>query len=165
MTNLLSPVDLGFVDKRRNSIGGDNDSGISGPVMFTANAAGTTTTVVGANATLSTGVNAVRVGDKFRLVSASNVAKENTMFLVTNVQLDTPGAGSTTVTFSPAAAAATANGDRIRLLTQDNYKDEDSLDARLKALDGTTYSVANLALMTTNDKVYALRLLQEPGGI
>lgn len=165
MTNLISPVDLGFVDKRRNAVGGDNDSNLSGAVIFTANAAGTTGSMVGTNATLSNGSNVVRVGEKFKIVNASNVAKEETVFQVTNVQIDTPGAGSTTVNFFPAAAAATTGADRMRILSHNNYKDEDSLDGRLSSLDSGAYSTARLASMTTNDKVFALRQLHEPGGL
>ena len=40
----------------------------------------------------------------------------------------------------------------------DDYKDHESLDERLNALDGTLYSQANLDKMTVNDKIYAIRL-------
>lgn len=165
MTNLTSAnVDLGYVDKRKAlSAGGENQTYTHGAVIFTGNAAGSTTTMVGANATLTAGSNVVRVGDKFRLVDNNNNAKENTIFKVTNVQADTPGAGSTTVTFAPPAKAATANTDRIRMLSTVNFMDEESLDTRIKSLDNSYTD--DLPLMTQNDKVYALRLLQDPGGI
>lgn len=51
------------------------------------------------------------------------------------------------------------------ITTPANYKDEASLDARLAAISATAYSAANLRSMTTNDKVYALRLNDDPTGI
>jgi hypothetical protein len=49
--------------------------------------------------------------------------------------------------------------------TPGNYKDEASLDTRLAAISATAYSAANLRVMTTNDKVYALRLNDDAAGI
>ena len=46
-----------------------------------------------------------------------------------------------------------------------NYKDESSLDTRLTAISSTAYSAANLKIMNTNDKVYALRLNDDSAGL
>lgn len=54
--------------------------------------------------------------------------------------------------------------------TQGAFNDSDMLteaaiDARLTAIDGTTFSAANLLKLTHNDKVYALRVLDNPNTI
>ena len=102
-------LDFAYVDKRKVAnpgSPGDSFTHESGPTIFTANAGGTTTTLVGANATPgAANTNVIRVGEKFRLVNAAGVAKVETVFTVTNVVV----AGSTTVTFTPAAKVATVS--------------------------------------------------------
>lgn len=74
----------------------------------TANAAGTATTFVCSNAEaiyFEIGM-ILDLYDNADALKASGTGK-----VVTNVQPDTPGAGSTTVTFTAAAGAATASGD------------------------------------------------------
>lgn len=158
--HMLTPPDVSFTDKRRSpgSVADENVRHV-GPVIATANAAGTTTTFV----CLSTddGTNAVRVGDKFKLFTSAGVLEEETVFTVTAVAT----AANDTITFTPAAAAATASGDTMRQVGPSNFVDNDSLDARLNAIDSTTYSQANLDKMTQNDKVYALRVNDDPGSL
>lgn len=74
-----------------------------GTLKATSNAGGTTTTLVCANASTS-----LAIGDKFHLYTTADAPKEYTVFTVTNVVV----AGSTTVTFTPAAAVATASTNR-----------------------------------------------------
>ncbi len=71
-----------------------------GTLKATANAAGTTTTLVGAAASVT-----LQIGEKFRLFTSADVPKENTTFTVTN----RTGAGTITITFTPAASVATAS--------------------------------------------------------
>lgn len=49
--------------------------------------------------------------------------------------------------------------------TPANYATESALDTRLAAADGTSYTAARLRQMTTNDKIYALRLIDDAAGI
>jgi hypothetical protein len=49
--------------------------------------------------------------------------------------------------------------------TPANYASISAIDARLNAISATSYSAARLASMTLNDKVYALRLNDDPGTI
>lgn len=74
-----------------------------GTLRATANAGGTTTTLICANAATN-----LAIGDRFRLFTSDDVDKEDTIFTVTNVVV----AGSTTVTFTPAASASTASTNR-----------------------------------------------------
>lgn len=60
-----------------------------------------------------------------------------------------------------AKQAAPSNADNIT--TPANFADDASLDARLTAISGTTYSAAQLAKMTRNDKVFAVRKNDEAG--
>lgn len=155
--HMIIPPNNAFVDKRRQSSGGsvaDEHSRRVGKVFFTANAAGSTTTIVGALSTVATGVNVVRLGDKFKLFNSAGALKQETVFEITGVA----DAASKTVTFSPAANVATASGDTCRIISDDDYQDHESLDERLNAISGTTYSQAQLDKMTVNDKIYALRL-------
>lgn len=46
-----------------------------------------------------------------------------------------------------------------------NYASEATLDARLAAAQGATYTAAVLRAMTTNDKIFALRNLDDSAGI
>ena len=161
--HMLSQPEIGWVDKRKSPLGGskgDQDSRHVGDVLFTANAAGTTTTIVGANATVG-GANTIRVGEKVKLFNSSGALKEEKVFKVTAVA----AAASTTVTFSPAAAVATASGDMLKAVTDADFQDNDTLDSALKTFNGTLYSQANLDKMTQNDKVYALRLIKDPGSL
>lgn len=155
-------VVLGFVDKRRaKTTGGDDETYITTPItMFTANAGGTTTTLVGAVSVPNTGVNVARVGERFRLFTAAGVLKEEKVFTVTAI-----GATGTPVTFTPAAAVATVSTDVAKLLDSDAYADNATLDAALFALNPTTYTAARLRQMTQNDKIYALRVDTDRDGI
>lgn len=51
------------------------------------------------------------------------------------------------------------------IATPANYASEASLRARLTAISASTYSTANLNLMTINDMVYALRMNDDAAGI
>lgn len=155
--HMLTQPEIGFIDKRK-SARADSNSRLVGDTLFTANAPGTTATIVGANATVG-GANTIRVGEKVKLFTAAGVVKEETVFKVTIVA----AAASTTVTFTPAAAVATASGDVLKKVTDDGYLDNESMDSALTAFNGTLYSAANLDKMTMNDKVYALRLIKDPG--
>ena len=161
-THMTTPPEVGWVDKRKSSTGGsvaDSDSHNVGSVIFTANANGTTTTIVGANATLADGTNVVRVGEKVKVFNSDGTVQEETILTVTSVA----AAASTTVTFTPALASATASGDVLRLVGSDAwpYVDNDSLDDRLLDL---SYTQAQIDSMTQNDKVYAVRLGNDPTG-
>jgi aspartate aminotransferase-like enzyme len=123
---------------------------VTGPVMFTANAGGTTTTIVGANATPATNTNVIRIGDEFKLFNVTtNTLKQETVFRVTAVAV----AGSTTVTFTPAAAVATVSGDTAKLTLSDALDSTGAMDRRLVAIG---FSAAYVAKLTENDKVYAV---------
>lgn len=137
---------------------------VGAPRQFTANAGGTTTTIVGTNADASD----ISVGDVVRLYNSSDVVKTDKAFTVTTKAVDTPGAGSTTITFTPAAGAATASGDYIAnsndtssFNTFENYQDIASIDLALNTANGTLYTQARLNTMTLNDKLYALRKLND----
>lgn len=158
-----SNVEMNFVDKRRSmTLGADPKTHIRsrGIAAFTANGAGTTTTIVGANAAPGTNDNnVIRRGDEIVLYTGVGVLKQETVFTVTNVAV----AGSTTVTFTPAASGATASGDVARFVGGSDYKDEADLDARLTTLGGAY--AANVNIMNQNDKIYALRVVDDPEGI
>lgn len=49
--------------------------------------------------------------------------------------------------------------------TPANYATESALDTRLAAAAASTYTAAVLRCMTTNDKIYALRTLDDSAGI
>ncbi len=150
-----------YVDKRRGYRFDDETRVVSGPVVFTANATGTTTTIVGANMAADTGVvgtNVARKGDEFKLFNSSNVLKQETVFRATAVVV----AGSTTVTFTPAAATAPVSGDYYRLVGFSNQFSNAEMDRRLVELG---YSAAHVATLTENDKIYRIRQLDDPGSI
>lgn len=158
-----SNVNINVVDKRR-ALTARADSRthtrIKSLAPFTANAGGTTTTIVGANAAPGTNDNnTLRRGDEFALYTSGGILKEETIFTVTGIAV----AGSTTVTFSPAAAVATANGDFARFVGTADYKDEADLDARLTTLGGAYAS--NINVMNQNDKIFALRTADDPESI
>lgn len=159
-------LDFAYVDKRKVAkpgSPGDSFTHESGAVIFTANAGGSTTTLVGANAAPGTNdVNVIRRGEKFRLVNAAGVAKEETVFKVTNVAV----AASTTVTFTPAAAVATVSTDAAKQVNSDILSDENALDTYLLTVNGgASYTQARLESMTQNDKIYAARLHADTDGV
>lgn len=161
--HLLSKPELGFVDKYRSGHTVTPGSSLAGAAqdgnvaLFTATGAGTTTTMVGAAASLTTSVNAARLGERFILVNSSNVPKESTVFEVTAHN------GTTTITFTPAAAVATANGDKA-ILVGNAYSDNDTLDKRLITAGGI-YTQAYVDKMTLNDKIYAVRQLENADSV
>lgn len=60
-------------------------------------------------------------------------------------------------------AVADGGGDASGLTSGvSNYVTHASIDARLTAYDAFTYSAANLQLLSYNDKVYALRAIDDP---
>lgn len=158
--HMLTPPEIGFVDKFKNPRGdgkthqtagsfqGDND------YPFVATGAGTTTTLVGDAADLTTSENCLRLGERFMLFDSAGEPKESTVFTVTAHN------GTTTVTFSPAAAAATEAGDTARIVGGSALSDMDSLDAALIAVAG--YTQLQLDKMNINDKVYAYRVATDP---
>lgn len=155
---ISSNVELGFVDKRRTAP--DSNTHVSrGVALFTANGAGSTTTIVGANAVPNTDdTNVIRRGEKFRLFTSAGVLKQETVFTVTGIAV----AASTTVTFTPAANGATASGDIARQVGVSDLTSQATMDARLLALN---YSQANINAMTENDKIYAIRVSDDPGSM
>lgn len=128
---------------------------LSRKTTFTANGAGTTTTIVGANAAPATETNVVRLSDRFKLFDSSDNLKEDTVFHVTTVAV----AAATTVTFAPAAAEATGAGDYYRRVGAWPQSIAD-LDSRLTALG---VSSDRLSAMTLNDKQYSLAKLDDVG--
>lgn len=157
-----SQVDVNVVDKRKALKAGADPSTHNrarGIAVFTANGAGTTTTIVGANAAPGTNDNnVIRRGEEFALYTAAGVLKEETIFTVTGVAV----AASTTVTFTPAAAVATASTDVARLIGLQDIKDENDLDARLLVIG---YVQSQINQMNQNDKVYAIRVADNPDSI
>jgi hypothetical protein len=159
MTHQLAvAIDVGYVDKRRKFRDDFETRVVTGPVMFTANAGGTTTTIVGANATPATNTNNIRLDDEFKLFTAAGVLKEETVFRVTAVTV----AGSTTITFTPAAAVATISTDTVKTVGLANLHSSADLDRRLVALGFTPLYVSKL---TENDKAYQLRISDDPGSL
>lgn len=51
------------------------------------------------------------------------------------------------------------------LATVANYASLNAIEAALTAFSGTTYSQANLNIMNFNDKIFALRNIQDSAGI
>lgn len=153
-------VETGYIDKRRASLTPDfNTHTTRGVALFTANGAGSTTTIVGANAAPGTDdTNVIRRGEKFRLFNSSGVLKQETVFTVSNIAV----AASTTVTFTPAASGATASGDVARQVGTSDLVSQATLDTRLLALG---YTQAQVDVMTENDKVFAVRTRDDPGGM
>jgi hypothetical protein len=151
-----------FVDKRKAlsaAADGATHNLAKSVAPFTANAGGTTTTIVGANAAPGTNDNnVVRRGEEFRLFTAAGALKEETVFTVTAIAV----AGSTTVTFTPAAAVVTANTDVARFVGMTDIKDNNDLTARLSTLG---YTDPQINQMTPNDMIYAIRQADNPDGI
>lgn len=142
------------VDKRRAvSTAGDGESHYTSRSIaaFTANGAGSTTTIVGANAAPGTNDNnVIRRGDEIQLFTAAGAKKEETVFSITGVAV----AGSTTVTFTPAAAVATASGDVARVVSR---RDLDSIQSMQDRLVGLGRSDSDINNMTANDMEFAIR--------
>ncbi len=159
MTHQLGVVHPGYVDKRRLYKDDFENRMVTGGAQFTANAGGTTTTLVGADATLGTGANVLRIGDEFKLFNSSGVLKQETVFRVTNMASST---GTTTVTFTPAASVNTASGDNARLVGFANVQSAGDMDRRLIALG---FSATYVGKLTENDKMYQLRVSDDPGSI
>jgi hypothetical protein len=158
MTHQLTAPHNNFVDKRRSYKDDFENRNATGPVMFTANAGGTTTTIVGANATPATNTNMLRIDEEFKLFTAAGVLKEEKVFRVTaNVV-----AGSTTLTFTPAAAVATASTDICKLVGDEHIDSTGNMDRRLVALG---FSALYVSKLTENDKMYQLRVSDDPDGI
>jgi hypothetical protein len=160
VTHLLSNPETGWIDKFRSGKLTDADDFVAGAAgtIFTANGAGTTTTLVGAAANLTTSLNCARIGERFVLVTSAGAVKENTVFTVTAHN------GTTTITFTPAAAASTASGDKAVLVSGNAYTDNASLDQKLLAIGGV-YTQAYIDKMTQNDKVYAIRQFEQPESV
>lgn len=162
---MVSPsLEVAYSDPRRLMLSTTQlaNSTRSGILIFTCNATGTTTTAVGANAAPGTAdTNVVRRGESFRLFTAAGVAKEQTIFRITGVAV----AGSTTITFSPAAAVAPVSTDILKRVGQDQMDDISDLDFRLNQFNSTTYTQAILDVMTVNDKVLALRNVDDAGSL
>lgn len=149
----------GYVDKRRGFRNDFETRITAGPVVFTANATGTTTTIVGANAAPATNTNVMRLGDEFKLFNVTTgTLKEETVFRVTAIAV----AGSTTVTFTPAAAVAPVSGDTVRLVGYSNQYSTGEKDRRLVELG---FTAARVATMTENDKNYQIRISDDPGSL
>lgn len=149
----------GYVDKRRSYRNDFETRVTAGPVVFTANAGGSTTTIVGANAAPGTPTNVVRIGEEFKLFNVTTgTLKEETVFRITAVAV----AGSTTVTFTPAAAVATVSGDTMRLVGYSNQYSHGEKDRRLVELG---FTAARVATMTENDKDYQIRVSDDPGSL
>jgi hypothetical protein len=148
----------GYVDKRRNGRQDFDTRIVTGPVVYTANAGGTTTTIVGAAAALNTGTNVMRLDDEFKLFNVTTgTLKEETVFRVTAV-----AAGGTTVTFTPAAAVATVSGDTAKLVGTANLSSNREKDTRLIAIGFPALYVSKL---TENDKDFQLRVSDDPGSL
>jgi hypothetical protein len=159
MTHQLTPPHANFVDKRRLRQDDFESRQVTGPVMFTANATGTTTTIVGANATPASNTNVIRIGDEFKLFNVTTgTLKEEKVFRVTAVAV----AGSTTVTFTPAAAVAPISGDTAKLTLSDALDSTGAMDRRLVALG---FSALYVSKLTENDKIMQLRISDDAGGI
>lgn len=164
--NMVSPsLDIGYVDKRRTQLSTTqlaNTTRVGLPI-FTCNATGTTTTALGADAVPATNNNnIVRRGESFKIYNAAGVAKEETIFRVTGIASAT---GTTTLTFTPAAATAPVSTDVLRRVGQDQMDDISDLDFRLNQFDATNYPQSKLDVMTANDKIYALRAADDAGSL
>ena len=159
MTHQIGTVmPAGYVDKRRLHRDDFETRIVAGPVVFTANATGSTTTVVGANAAPATPTNVVRIGEEFKLFTSAGALKEEKVFRITGVAV----AGSTTVTFTPAAATAPVSGDTMKLVGYSNMYSTGEKDRRLVELG---FSAAYVARLTENDKDYQLRISDDPGSL
>lgn len=159
-THLLTPPESGFVDPRLNSRGDTashrSRGTLTGLAIFTCNGAGSSTTGVGAAASITASTNIPRIGERFKIHNSTGKEKSSTVHTVTAHN------GTTTVTFTPAAPVATASGDTFRLVSDDPFTDNESLDIALLQRGYTQFRVNQ---MTQNDKVFALRVFDDPQGI
>jgi len=154
MGNQLTPPELNFLDKHR--VKDDAQSGSVeplGPTVFVATGAGSTTTIVGGAPDLTDGTNVLRSGESFALQTSASAFKEDTVFQAVSFAQTS---GSATLTFSPAAKASTAAGDKAVLVASRPYDSIGNLDTFLTA---NGYDVNK---MTLNDKVFAARTLTQP---
>lgn len=160
VTHLLASPEAGWLDKYRSGKLTDADDFIASAagVIFTATGAGTTTTLVGTAASLTTSLNCARIGERFVLADSAGKPKDNQVFTVTAHN------GTTTITFTPAASAATASGDKAVLVSGSPYADNASLDQKLLAIGGV-YTQAYIDKLTQNDKVYAIRQFENPDSV
>lgn len=159
MTHQLSTPGIGYVDKRRGFRGENESRVVAGPVVFTANATGTTTTIVGADAAPGAGTNVVRLGDEFKLFNVTTgTLKEETVFRITAISVANP----TTVTFTPAAATAPISGDTMKLVGLSNQYSSAEMDRRLVELG---FTAARVATLSENDKRYQIRVSDDPGSL
>lgn len=149
---------VGYIDKRRSYRNDLESHVVGGPTLFTANATGTTTTIVGANGFISGGVNTniVRIGEEFKLYTTAGVLKEETIFRITDVAT----AASTTITFTPAAAVAPVSTDFMRLVGPSYSYSNGEKDRRLVQLG---FTAAYVAKLTENDKDYQIRISDDWG--
>lgn len=155
----LTPPHPTYVNPSLPITGATDNAGPVGRIIFTANGAGTTTTIVGANAAPGTNdTNVVRRGERFKLFNSSGVLKEEKVFEITTVAVG----ASTTVTFAPAAAVNTASGDVARKLGLDFVDSVDSLRDRLKVINAGLYTDLYLDKLTINDMLYAVRVADDP---
>lgn len=161
MTHQLTAVALtiGYADKRRGYKDDFESRAVTGGAQFTANGTGTTATIVGADATLATGVNVMRVGDEFKLFTSAGALKEEKVFRVTSMA---SSAGNTTITYTPVSAVAPVSGDNARLVGLYNLQTTGDMDRRLTALG---FSAARIATLTENDKAYQLRTSDDADSI
>lgn len=156
---LVGAITNDYSDPRRGAKDDFESHLVHGRTAFTANGAGTTTTIVGANAAPGTNDNnVVRRGEKFKLFTSAGALKEEKVFEITTIAVG----ASTTVTFAPAAAVATASGDFLKLVATDHLKSMDDLDTRLLALGFTQAYIDKLNL---NDKLFQIRIKDEPHSI
>jgi hypothetical protein len=158
MPHQLGTAGAPYADKRRSAKNDSENRSVIGGTVFTANAGGSTTTIVGANATPATGTNIMRLDDEFKLFTSANALKEETVFRVTAIAV----AASTTVTFTPAAAVATVSGDQVKLVGSLAGASSGEKDRRLTALG---FSAKYISQMTENDKDYQLRTSDDPGSL
>lgn len=108
-------------------------------ILFTANAAGTTTTIVGTNAQ-AIWLEIGHLLDIFDTSAAGLMTGAGTQgFEITNIQKDTPSAGQTTVTYTGASGAATATGDTLHVFGSRNKESEGF--ASIVAASGTLFNI------------------------
>jgi hypothetical protein len=150
---------VGYVDRRRGFKDDFETRVTTGPFpLATANATGTTTTFVCANAVPNTNTNVIRNGDEFKLFTAAGVVKEEKVFTVVSQAV----AGSTTVTYTPASAVASVSGDVMRRVSMDNQSSSGEKDRRLLVLG---FTQARINTLTENDKDYQIRALDDAGSL
>jgi hypothetical protein len=152
---------MGYTDPRRNQDSSRVDSGTHkvGPAIFTANAGGSTTTLVGADGVLATGVNVIRKGERGVIHKSDGTERDGTEVEITTLA---SASGTTTLTFSPAIDSATASGDTFHPVANQSFADNASMDDRLLALG---FSQSYIDSLSQNDKVYQIRLSDDAGSL